>query len=103
MRKLRSFCTAFAVTMCVLGLGVGLFVVGYNSRRLSEGENTGAAYRLESGQLLLTDAKGNRVKLAPVEEQRMTAPLVPAPARVTLHFLRGIAAAVDTLAEKLQA
>ncbi len=100
MRKLRGFCTAFTVTMCILGLGVGLFVVGYNSRRMAQGDSVGT-YRLENGKFKLTDQNGNEMTLAPVDEQQTTAPLTPAPLRVTLHFLRGVAAAAETLAERL--
>ncbi len=101
MRKLRGFCTAFAVTMCVLGLGVGLFTVGYNSRKLAHGEGAEGGYCMQNGRLLLTDQNGNQLTVQVVEEQKVTAPLLPAPARLTLHILRGVAAAADALAKKL--
>lgn len=90
------------MTMCVLGLGVGLFVVGYNSRKMAQGEGASGTYRLESGQLKLTDAAGHEMTVQMVDEKRPTAPAVPAPVRVTLHLLRGVATAAEQLAEKLE-
>lgn len=102
MRKVSAFFTAFAVTLCVLGLGVGLFTVGYNSRRVARGDNVPtASYTLQNGQLILTDANGNTVALAVTEEQHAAAPLTPAPARLSLRLLRGVAALAEKLAEKL--
>lgn len=102
MRKVSAFFTAFAVTLCVLGLGVGLFTVGYNSKRVAQGDGTPtASYTLQNGRLILTDANGNTVALAVAQEQHATAPLTPAPARVSLRLLRGVAALAEKLAEQL--
>ncbi len=100
MRKFRGFCAAFAVTLCVLGLGVGLYTVGYNSRRMTEGDKNGE-FTVENGKIHLTSASGKQLSLAPIDETAHTAPLCPAPARVTLQLLRGVAALADGLAEKL--
>ncbi len=102
MRKVSAFFTAFAVTLCVLGLGVGLFTVGYNSKRVAQGEYAPAAsYKLQNGQFTLTDASGRSVTLA-VVEQSATAPLTPAPVRVSLRLLRGVATLAEKLAERLE-
>jgi len=102
MGKCKAFFTAFAVTMCVLGLGVGLFTVGYNSRRVAKGDNiTTASYDLQNGQFILTDAAGKSVTLTVAEETETVAPLIPAPARVGGQLLRGIAVLAEKLAERL--
>ncbi len=102
MRHFRTFTTAFAVTMCVLGLGVGLFTVGYNSKRVAEGDHAPtASYKLQNGLLTLTDASGASVTLQ-VEEQRTTTPLIPAPARMSLRLLRGVACLAEKLAEQME-
>lgn len=102
MGKTKAFFTAFTVTMCVLGLGVGLFAVGYNSRKIAEGENAPAAsYKLQNGKLTLTDQNGASVTLAVTEEQEVAVPLVPAPARVALQVLRGVATIAERLAERI--
>lgn len=102
MRKMSAFFTAFAVTLCVLGLGVGLFAAGYNSRRVVVGDNAPtASYTLENGRLMITDANGNTVALAVTEKREIPAPLTPAPARVSLRLLRGVVALAEKLAEKL--
>ena len=43
MKKAKGFFGAFAVTLCVLGLGAGLFAAGYNSRRMAKGDDTDTA------------------------------------------------------------
>lgn len=102
MGKCKAFFTAFAVTMCILGLGVGLFTVGYNSRKVAQGDAAPtASYKLQNGQLTLTDASGASVTLAVTEEKETTAPLIPAPARVGGQLLRGIAVLAEKLAERL--
>ena len=102
MRKVSAFFTAFAVKLCVLGLGVGLFTVGYNSRRVAKGDHAPtASYKLQNGQLIVTDANGNTVTLAVAEEQQATAPLTPAPARLSVRLLRGVAVLAEKLAEKM--
>lgn len=102
MQKLRGFCTAFAVTMCILGLGVGLLTVGYNSRKLAQGEGQGG-YRMQNGQLLLTDQNGRQFTVQAVDEQAVEAPLIPAPARVALHLLRGVAVLAEKAASAIAA
>ncbi len=102
MRKWKAFFTAFAVTMCVLGLGVGLFTVGYNSRRIAQGDAAPtASYKLQNGRLTLTDASGASVTLSVIEEKEVTAPLTPAPVRVGGQLLRGIALVAEKMAERL--
>lgn len=100
MRRLRSFCGAFTVTLCVLGLGAGLLTAGYRSHRMTEGELTGS-YRFENGVLLLTDSRGNTVRLAPPAERASHTALLPAPLRVCAHGLRLLAAAAEKLSERL--
>ena len=102
MRNVRAFFAAFAVTLCVLGLGVGLFTVGYNSKRVAQGDSAPSpSYKLQNGQFTLTDANGTSVTLAVVEEEQRLAPLVPAPVRVSLRLLRGVAFLAEKLAERM--
>lgn len=100
MKKAKGFFGAFTVTLCVLGLGAGLFVAGYNSRRMAKGSES-AAYRFDGGTLLLTDSAGNTVRLMPVAEENPRTALLPAPLRVCAHGLRFLAAAAEKLSDRL--
>lgn len=101
MKKAKGFFGAFAVTLCVLGLGAGLFAAGHNSHRMARGDDTDAAYRFDGGTLLLTDSAGNTVRLMPVAEEDTRAALLPAPLRACAHGLRFLAAAAERLSERL--
>lgn len=102
MKKAQSFLTAFTVSLCVFGLGAGLFVVGYNSRRMTLGQTApGTSYRLENGRLLVRDQE-NRVWLTPVlREERLETAAAPAPVRATLYLLHRLTAAAENLAERV--
>lgn len=101
VRKVKSFAGAFAVTICLLGLGAGLFVAGYNSRRMARGDAAPqAGYRIEAGQLVLTDGKGNSVMLPMVPESDARVAAIPAPVRGSLQFLRALTAAAEKVVEK---
>ncbi len=101
MRTFKSFMAAFFITLCVLGLGVGLLVVGYNTRRIAEGEAVAqVSYRLDKGVITLSDRKGGSITLA-LAEEKTAAPLVPAPIRVSLRAVRYGIEALEKLIEKI--
>lgn len=98
MRTIRGAFAAFAVTVCVLGLGVGLYTVGYNSRRVLEGK-TDNGLSLQDGKLLTCTVDGTRVTLQPADETAYKTAVCPAPLRVSARLLQKAAA----LAEKAAA
>ena len=100
MRKAKSFFTAFSVSLCVLGLGAGLFAAGYNTRRMTRGQTAPtASFTLQNGRLSVKNSD-NRTLTAPLpEEGTVGAAAVPAPARVTLYLLQRLTAAAERLAE----
>ncbi len=99
MKKTKHFLTAFTVSLCVLGLGAGLFAVGYNTRRMTEGQSAPTAtYRLESGRLLLKNRSGQVLTVPAPQEERVRTAAVPAPVRLSLHLLRRLTAAAESLA-----
>lgn len=64
-RRLRAFCSAFMLTLCVLILGVGFLVVEYNTRRTAFGpSNVRMDYEFEDGKLrILTPASEEPAEL----------------------------------------
>ena len=64
-RRLRAFCSAFMLTLCVLILGVGFLVVEYNTRRTAFGpSNVRMDYEFEDGRLrILTPASEEPAEL----------------------------------------
>lgn len=78
-----------------------MFVAGYNSRRMARGDAAPqASYRIEHGQLVLCDGRGNTVCLPAVPESDMRAAAIPAPVRGSLQFLRALTAAAEKAVEK---
>ncbi len=96
MKRFGVFMSAFCITLCVLGLAIGLYTVGYRSRRMMTGDVSSGSYRLENGQLILNDVNGNQTVITTPRESHTAVPLLPAPARMSLHLLR----ALTILAEK---
>lgn len=88
MRSLRGFFAAFIITLCVLGLVIGLYVVGYNSRLTMSGSTV--SYRVENGRVVITDDTPTCVP-APREYE-----LLPAPARLFLELLTQAARLLET-------
>lgn len=101
MRNFRAFCTAFVITTCLVGLGVGLFTVGYGSRRTANGDGILFTYRVEQGQIVFTDQKGHTLALPQIRETDATAPLSPAPVRVSAQLVRGMTALIERAAHLL--
>lgn len=93
MQNTKVFFTAFTLTACVLGLGVGLLTVGYNSRRIATGNTTDTAYTVEDGVLKLhTDSQTFQTP-APADIPAV----VPAPLRGTAYFLNALTRAAENL------
>ena len=59
-----------------------------------------AGYRLEEGQLLISDGKGNTVTLSSLPETDTRTAVVPAPVRGGLQLLRALTAAAEKAVER---
>ncbi len=100
MRKTKCFLTAFTVSLCVLGLSAGLFVAGYNTRRMTRGQTAPTAgFDLHNGRLLLKNSSEQVLTVPSPEENRVETAALPAPARLTLHLLQRLTAAAERVAE----
>ena len=95
---MRTFCTAFVVTVCLVGLFVGLFAVGYGSRRTAQGEGLPFTYRIQNGRLLITDQTGETYTLQLTREDANTAPLTPAPIRLSGHLVQTLTVLIERAA-----
>jgi hypothetical protein len=103
MKHSKAFFVTFTVSLMVLGLGAGLFTVGYNSRKVAQGEqDPPLSYGLQKGRFVVTDSNGNQIVLGVIEEENDRTALIAAPTRVTAHILRGVTAALYAAAEKLE-
>jgi hypothetical protein len=102
MKHSKAFFVTFTVSLMVLGLGAGLFVAGYNSRRAVGAEPPIRSYDLQKGRLVLTDQAGNQTVFGIIEETDRKTALISAPTRVTAHILRGITATLYELAERME-
>lgn len=100
MKNAKPFFTAFTVSLCVLGLGAGLFVAGYNTRRMTRGQTAPtASFTLQNGRLSVKNSDGKALRTPLPEEKTVGVAAVPAPARVTLYLLQRLTAAAERLAE----
>ncbi len=102
MKHSKTFFVTFSVSLMVLGLGAGLVVAGYNSRRAIGNNPPIQSYDLQKGRLVLTDQAGNQRVFGLIEEAEQRTVLISAPTRLTAHILRGVTATLYQVAEKLE-
>ena len=85
MSAKRTFFAALALSLCLLGLLLALFVINYNIRHTLYGQvEFSLSYTLEEGLPVLTDSGGEPLWTLPEE----AALLIPAPTRLLIEFYR---------------
>lgn len=65
-RRLRAFCSAFMLTLCLLLLGCGFLVAEYNTRRTAFGETRlQLPYEFRDGKIVAHTADGEEATVLP--------------------------------------
>lgn len=91
MTARRTFFATLALSLCLLGLVLSLFLINYNIRTTVYGAvEFSLSYRMEAGLPILTDRSGNPVWEPPAG----AALLVPAPTRLLAELYGRLAEAL---------